>query len=110
METKEAAWRAELNSRLEEERCESERRLAQLQQTFEAIRSEERQTWQQRLDVLVQKTAQLLADKERLEKNIRQEVDARVQVKKTHQFIKNGGSGESYNISFQRRLFSGTTS
>ena len=80
MEAKEAAWRAELSSRLEEERCESERRLTEVQASFEATRNEERQTWQQRLDVLIQKTAQLLADKERLEKSIRQEVDARVQV------------------------------
>lgn len=88
MEVKEAAWGAELSTRLEEERSELARRLAERddlkekekQEAIEAVRTEERTAWQQQLDELVKRADQLHAEKERLEKTIRQEVDARVQV------------------------------
>jgi len=88
LEVKEAAWGAELSTRLEEERSELARRLAERddlkekekQEAIEAVRTEERTAWQQQLDELVKRADQLHAEKERLEKTIRQEVDARVQV------------------------------
>lgn len=87
LEVKEAAWGAELSTRLEEERSELARRLAERddlkekekQEAIEAVRTEERTAWQQQLDELVKRADQLHAEKERLEKTIRQEVDARVQ-------------------------------
>ena len=80
LEAKEAAWGAELSTRLEAERAEFDRRLAERETEAEAARTEERRTWQAQMDGLLKKANHLLADKERLEKNIRQQVDARVQV------------------------------
>lgn len=100
MEAKEAAWRAEWTARLEEERADLERQLAEEKagrveaaRTAAASLADERRTWQQRIDVLLERTTHLLAEKERLEKNIRQEVEAQVQVdtsakdKHTHIFV-----------------------
>lgn len=81
LEAREAAWGAELSTRLEEERAEFARRLAEREAETEAARTEERRTWQAQMDDLLKKANHLLADKERLEKNIRHEVDARVQVR-----------------------------
>ena len=91
MEAKEADWRAEWTARLEEERRELERQLAEEKaaraeaaEAAVASLADERRTWQQRIDVLLEKTRYLLAEKERLDKNIRQEVETQVQVKVQH--------------------------
>ena len=87
LEAKETAWRAEWNDRLVKERAELERQLneeraarCQAAETAVSSMADERRTWQQQIDVLLEKTRYLLAEKERLEKNIRQEVDTQVQV------------------------------
>ena len=87
LEAKETAWRAEWNDRLVKERAELERQLneeraarSQAAETAVSSMADERRTWQQQIDVLLEKTRYLLAEKERLEKNIRQEVDTQVQV------------------------------
>lgn len=87
LEAKEAAWRAEWSGRLAEERSELERQLAderaarcKAAETAVSSMADERRIWQQQMDVLLEKTRYLLAEKERLEKNIRQEVDTQVQV------------------------------
>jgi hypothetical protein len=89
LEAKEAAWRAEWSARLVDERTELERQLAEERaarseaaETAVSSLAEERRTWQQQMDVLLEKTRYLLAEKERLDKNIRQEVDTQVQVLK----------------------------
>lgn len=94
MEAKEAAWRAEWTARMVEERAELERQLceeraarAEAAEAAVAVVSEERRIWQQKIDVLLEKKRNLLAEKERLDKNIRQEVDNQVQVP-TNQTIK----------------------
>lgn len=94
MEAKEAAWRAEWTARLEEERADLERQLAeekaeraQVAQAAAASLADERRTWQQRIDVLLEKTTHLFAEKDRLEKNIRQEVDAQVHVSKKNSHL-----------------------
>lgn len=86
LEAKETAWRAEWNDRLVKERAELERQLneeraarCQAAETAVSSMADERRTWQQQIDVLLEKTRYLLAEKERLEKNIRQEVDTQVQ-------------------------------
>ena len=91
LEAKEADWRAEWTARLEEERRELERQLAEEKaaraeaaEAAVASLADERRTWQQRIDVLLEKTRYLLAEKERLDKNIRQEVETQVQVKVQH--------------------------
>lgn len=90
MEAKEAAWTAEWTARLVDERTELERQLAEERaaraEAAEAAASslaEERKSWQQKIDALLEKTRGLLAEKERLEKNIRQEVEVQVQVIQT---------------------------
>ena len=89
MEAKEAAWRAEWSGRLVEERADLERQLAEEREarceaaeTAVSSMADERRSWQQQIDVLLEKTRYLLAEKERLDKNIRQEVDTQVQVDK----------------------------
>ncbi|XP_046633489.1 putative uncharacterized protein DDB_G0271606 isoform X2 [Daphnia pulicaria] len=86
LEAKEAAWRAEWTARMVEERAELERQLceeraarAEAAEAAVAVVSEERRIWQQKIDVLLEKKRNLLAEKERLDKNIRQEVDNQVQ-------------------------------
>ncbi|XP_057372483.1 rho-associated protein kinase 1-like isoform X2 [Daphnia carinata] len=86
LETKEAAWTAEWTARLVDERAELERQLAEERaaraEAAEAAASslaEERKSWQQKIDALLEKTRGLLAEKERLEKNFRQEVEVQVQ-------------------------------
>lgn len=88
LEAKESVWRAEWTARLEEERQELERQLAEEKaaqaaaaEAAVASLADERRTWQQRIDVLLEKTRYLLAEKERLEKHIRQEVETQVQVR-----------------------------
>lgn len=85
MEAKEAAWREEWTNRLQEERAVLERQLAEekaaRQEAAEAAAAslaDERRTWQQRIDILLERSSHLFAEKERLDKNIRQEVDAQV--------------------------------
>ncbi len=88
LEAKESAWRVEWTARLEEERQELERQLAEEKaaqaaaaEAAVASLADERRTWQQRIDVLLEKTRYLLAEKERLDKHIRQEVETQVQVR-----------------------------
>ena len=88
LEAKEDAWRAEWTARLVEERAELERQLAEERAaraeaaaTAVAAMSEERRTWQQKIDALLEKKRNLMAEKERLDKNFRQEVDNQVQVR-----------------------------
>ena len=87
LEAKEAAWRAEWSARLAEERAELERQLAEEKAAHEeaaraaaATLADERRMWQQQIDVLSEKARYLLSEKERLDRNIRQEVDTQVQV------------------------------
>lgn len=87
MEAKEAAWRAEMETRLSEERHDAERRLAEIAlrhgvewRAAEASRNDERLRWQRTVDELAQSAKDALAEKERLEKNIRLEVENQVQV------------------------------
>jgi len=76
-ETKELAWRNETSRLVEQERFKT---LSDAEQQWEATRQDERLVWQQRVDALLQKVAVLVAEKEKMEKNILQEVESRIQV------------------------------
>ena len=87
MEAKDAVWRSELEARLAEAKQAADGRLgeeklrhAEELRKAEVSRNEERQTWQKRVDALVQQANEAIAEKERLEKNVKQEVENQVQV------------------------------
>ena len=80
MAVKELAWQTELNELVERERIECSRGVEERERQWEVERSEERNAWQQRIDSLVQEVAQLIRERDKLEKCIREEVENRVQV------------------------------
>jgi hypothetical protein len=80
MGVKELAWRTELNELVERERIECARKVEERERQWEVERGEERNAWQQRIDSLVQEVAQLIRERDKLEKSIREEVENRVQV------------------------------
>ena len=87
MDAKEAAWRAEAEARLAEERETAERQLADEKlrhadqvRELGVLHEDDRLKWQRQVDDLMRRVNEVLADKERLEKNVRQEVENQVQV------------------------------
>lgn len=87
MDAKEAAWRAEAEARLAEERETAERQMADEKlrhadqvRELGVLHEDDRLKWQRQLDDLMRRVNEVLADKERLEKNVRQEVENQVQV------------------------------
>ncbi len=94
MEAKEAAWRGELNELVQQEQLKERReaalRLDEQRGQWEASLADERRAWQLRLETLVQQVSQLMRERDRLEKSIRDEVENRVQVPPcTHFFFTN---------------------
>lgn len=87
MAANEAAWRAEADSRSAEARraadgrlSEAESRHADALRQAEASLAEERLAFQRRLDALAHRADEAVAEKERLEKTVKQEVENQVQV------------------------------
>jgi len=74
-ETKELTWRDETIRLVEQGRQET---LADAERRWEVKVQEERLTWQQRVDALLHKVAILVAEKEKTDKNIDQEVESRI--------------------------------
>lgn len=76
-ETKELTWHNEMSRLIEQERVKA---ISDAEPRWEAARQNERLMWQQRVDALLQKVAILVAEKEKTDKNILQEVETRIQV------------------------------